>query len=60
MFYEIIDDYINIFFDDIQLKKENLKSDFWVPEFRHPSRYTSLSNSLDTSLGTDYQKKLCR
>ena len=24
---------MNIFFDEIQLKKEHLKSDFWAPEF---------------------------
>ena len=32
MLCEIIDRYINVFFDEIQLKKENLKKIFWVPE----------------------------
>ena len=30
MDYEIIDHYFNIFFEEIQLKKENLKNDFWA------------------------------
>ena len=32
MDYEIIDHYFNIFFEEIQLKKENLKNDFWAPK----------------------------
>ena len=50
MLCEIIDRYINVTFAEIQLKKENLKRVFCVPEFRHPNRYTGLPNSLDVSL----------
>ena len=50
---EIIDRYFNIFFVEIQLKKQNLKSIFLAPEFGHPNWYTSLLKGLDTSL------KLC-
>ena len=32
MDYEIIDHYFNIFFEEIQLKRENLKNDFWAPK----------------------------
>ena len=49
MHYEITDRYFNFFFVEIQLKKENLKSDFWAPEFGHPNQYTGLSNGLNTS-----------
>ena len=50
MHCEIIDCHFNIFFVEIQLKKENLKSVFWGAEFGHPNRYTDLPNSLDTKL----------
>ena len=50
MHCEIIDRYFNAVFIETQLKKENLKSVFWAPEFGHPNRYTGLSNSLNTSL----------
>ena len=50
MHCEIIDRYFNGFFVQIQLKKENFKSFFWVPEFGHPNRYTGLQNSLNMSL----------
>ena len=35
---EIINHYFNIFFIEIYLKKENLKSVFWAPEFGHTNR----------------------
>ena len=38
MHSKIIGRYFNVFFFQIQLKKGNLKSDFWVPEFGHPNR----------------------
>ena len=47
---EIIDCYISIFFIEIQLKKENLRSVFWVLEFGCPNQYTGLPNDLDTLL----------
>ena len=34
--------YFNVLFVEIQLKKENLKSVFWVPEFGCPNWYTGL------------------
>ena len=37
MIREIIDRYIIAFFDEIQVKKENLKTDFWVLEFWCPN-----------------------
>ena len=37
-------------FAKVQLKKENLKSFFWVPEFGSPNWHTGLPNGLDTSL----------
>ena len=49
---EIIDRYCNVFFVEIQLKRENLKSVFRAPEFGHPDRYTGLPNGLNTSLLT--------
>ena len=45
MHCEIIACYINIYFVEIQLKKENLKSVFWVPRPVY-----SLPNSLNMSL----------
>ena len=48
---EIIDCF-NVFFVEIQLKKENLKSVFLAPKFGRPNRYTVLQNGLDTSLHT--------
>ena len=42
--------YIQHIFVIEQLKKENLKSVFWAPEFGRPNRYTGLPNGLDTSL----------
>ena len=52
MYCEIIDCYFNVFFVEIQLKKENLKSAFWLPEFGCPNHYTGLPNALNMSLGT--------
>ena len=49
MLCEIINHYINVFFDEIKLKKENLKRVFWAPEFGRPNRYTDLLNGLATS-----------
>ena len=47
MYCEIFDHYFSVFFLDIQLKKENLKS-----LFGHPNRYTGLGlpSGLDLSL----------
>ena len=39
-------------FVEVKLKKENLKSNFWAPEFGHPNRYTSLQNGLGMLLAT--------
>ena len=50
MLREFIDRYIIAFFDEIQVKKENLKTDFWVLEFWCPNLQTNLPNDLDTSL----------
>ena len=50
MHCEIIDRNFNIFFVEIQLKKENLKSAFWAPEIVCPKWYTGLPNDLNTSL----------
>ena len=51
MLFEFTDCYINRFFDEIKLKKENLKIVFWVPEFGCPNWYTwYIPNSLVTSL----------
>ena len=50
MHWEIIDCYFNVFFVQIQLNKQNLKSVIWVQEFRLPNQYTSLPKGLDTSL----------
>ena len=50
------------FFDEIQLKKQNLNSIIWVPEFGCQNRYTSLPNSLDMSLlwWMKHVLKLCK
>ena len=48
MLCEIIDHYINIFFDEIQLEKENFV--FRTREFGCPNRYSGLPNDMDTSL----------
>ena len=40
----------SVYFVEIQLRKENLKSVFWVTEFGCPNGYTSLPNSLNTSM----------
>ena len=50
MLCEIIDRYFNIFFVEIQLKKENLKHVFLAREFRYPTWYSGLPNGLNTSL----------
>ena len=42
-----------MFFVEMQLKKQKLKSDFWVPELGCPNRYTGLPNGLNTSLIND-------
>ena len=47
---EIIDCYLNVFYVEIQLKKENLGSVFWVPEFGHPNWYTGLPDNWNTYL----------
>ena len=43
---EIIDSYFNIFFVEIQPKKENLEIVFWAPKFGHPNQYTGLPKDL--------------
>ena len=50
MHCEITDHQFIISSVKIQLIKENLKSVFWVSEFGHPNRYTSLPNGLNMSL----------
>ena len=50
MHCEIIDRYFSVFFVEIQLQKENLKSAFWTPEFGPPYRYAGLPNGLHMSL----------
>ena len=52
MLCKIIDRYINVFFDVIQMKKENWESVFWTPQFGPPDRYIGLPNGLDASLRT--------
>ena len=42
--------YFNIFFIEIQLKKE--KCAYQAPEFGHPNKYNSLPKSQNTSLPT--------
>ena len=42
MLCDITDQYINVFFDEIQLKKENFKCVFWALEFGCPKWYTNL------------------
>ena len=49
-----IDCHFNVFFGEIQLKKENFKSVVWVSEFGHSNRYTGLPNGLNTSLNNCY------
>ena len=46
----MIDRHFNIFFVEIQPKKENLISVYLAPEFGCPNRYTGLPNRLNTSL----------
>ena len=53
MHCQIIDRYFNIFFVEIQLTKQNLKSDNWASEFGRPNRYTGLPNGLYTSLNIE-------
>ena len=50
MHCEIIDHYFNIFFVEMQLKKDTFKTVFWAQEFGCPNQYTALSDSLDMSL----------
>ena len=50
MQFEIIDRYFKLFFVEIKLKKQNLKSGICASEFGRPNRYTDLTNGLDTSL----------
>ena len=50
MHCEMTDCYFNIYFIKIQLKIENLKIVFWMPEFGHPNWYTRLPNGLNASL----------
>ena len=43
-----------MFFVEIQLKKENLKSAFWSPEIGHPNSGIIVSqNNPNTSLDSD-------
>ena len=43
-----------MFFAEIQLKKENLKSVFWSPEIGHPNSGIIVSqNNPNTSLDSD-------
>ena len=46
MHCQIIDRYFNLFFVEIQLAKQNLKSDTWGQEFGCPNRYTGLPNGI--------------
>ena len=46
MHCEIIDCYFNVFFVEIHLKKENLKSAFWVSGVGHPNWCTSPPNGI--------------
>ena len=39
MHCEILDHFFNILFVEIQLKKENLKNVFWMPEFGRPNQF---------------------
>ena len=50
MHCEITDYYFNKFFVELQIKKDNLKSVFWVPEFGHQNPYTGPQNNLNMSL----------
>ena len=50
MYCEITDRYFNIYFVEVQLKSESLKSVFWAPEFGNPNRYMSLLNHLNMTL----------
>ena len=47
---ETIDSYFNVFFVQVQLKKQNLKSVSLAQECWLPNQYTSLPNGQDTSL----------
>ena len=60
MHCEIVDHYFNLFFAEIHLKKENLKSVFWAPEFEPPNWYIGLPNSLNTSLHFHFLNKEIR
>ena len=59
MHCQIIDHYFNMFFVEIQLTKQNLKSDIWVSEFGRPNQYTGLPNGLYMPLEEDnrFRKK---
>ena len=50
MLCEITDCYFNMFFVETQLRKENLKSIIWVPEFGCPTQYTGFPNSINMTL----------
>ena len=50
MNWAIINHYLNIFFAEIQLNKQNLRSAIRVLEFGPSKQYTGLPNGLDTSL----------
>ena len=50
MHCRIFDRHFNVFFAEIQLKKENLERVFSAPEFGRPNRYAGLPNGLNTSL----------
>ena len=41
----------------MQVKKQNLKSVIWAPEFGRPKRYTDLPNDLDTSMNETKKHK---
>ena len=54
MYCEVTDRHFNVFFVEIELKKENLKSVFWAPESWRQNRYTGLQNGLNTPLPTKW------
>ena len=42
--------YSMYFFVEIPPEKQNMKNDFWVPEFGHQNWYTGLPNGLNMSM----------
>ena len=51
--------YFPVFFVEMQLTKQNLKSDIWAPEFGRPKRYTGLPNGVAASL-VSLQNSCCK